>query len=509
MRRHLKSTTTALLLLGLQCNTINANASSRICDQLHSVSNTKECSTFSKSFVVKAAKNGYYYLSMWMLPAIHEDGKYSKYTVVLNSDTVGYLSAAKGGWQSALLDGNQRLMFKKGNNVVSIHENDSEIPCIEEIRIAENIKSATFESNSYDEYLQLAENASKRNEIHEQLSNEIATYSDNTSTLLVDRNVPIKYSFFKVCHFQKGQSVTVSAKSIRYPHSVDMIYMGIPTTLPTDNASGNKYLYTEATSDEAQGLNWKRNSTMNKSADYESSFTTKIPFTGLYMVKLRSTQNRILTVGDMTIAYTTKPTTSAFPQYHQDMYENVPIYYSSVEYIVPKNADNYTILTKGKQGDPRDPMLFVEGNDANRVVGFNDDATNDAISAYGLQPKDACIEQIYNIATSDLHITNYTSLNPETTYTVICGMKQDVSDIKDIQMIASRKSTNNTVTTVELIDSTPSENRIEIYNNNGQKVLDTDVNRFKTDSKRLVKGIYIIKSILPNGDFNIQKSIIK
>lgn len=40
------------------------------------------------------------------------------------------------------------------------YANDSEIPCIEGIRIADNKRSAAFESSSYYDYLLLAETAS-------------------------------------------------------------------------------------------------------------------------------------------------------------------------------------------------------------------------------------------------------------------------------------------------------------------------------------------------------------
>ena len=274
MRKHSKFAAIAFLMLGMQCSTINASTNNSLNLQMNSSTNMEEYNSIPKTFVVNVAKEGYYYLNAWILPALHEDGNYSKYTVVLNGETVGYISATKGGWQSAALDGNRRLMLKKGDNTISMYASDSEVPCIEDIRIADNSKSAAFESSYYDEYLQLAETGSAEKVMREQMNNEISTYSNNANTLLVDRNVPIKYSFFKVFYFLKGQSVTVSAKSIRYPHSVDMIYIGIPTTLPiNDNVSDSKYSYTEATSDEVQGLNWKRNSTINKNADYNSSST--------------------------------------------------------------------------------------------------------------------------------------------------------------------------------------------------------------------------------------------
>lgn len=470
--------------------------------------------TCAKQYIIRAPKAGRYYCRFWLMPALCQDGRYSTFNISVNGESVGSVTPTCGGWQTAEIQSMPRLNLSAGDNVLTITVDGSGIPSVDAMYVSDNSKEATFESDGYEAYMRSAKTMLNTNP-QDQEEDELSLYASGTNSLLVDVNVRIKYSFFKIYYFKKGQTVTVTSTSNQYPHSADLFYMGemLPVTNPSDipQTASDKYKYSKASSDEIQGLNWKRNSSVTKARNHASDFTVKIPKTGLYMLKLRTNDNRVLTTADVSVAYMSASSVGAFPSLHTDTFKDVPIYYSDVKYIVPANISDYVIMTKGKMSDPRDPMLFVEGNDANRIVAFCDDASAEDIESYGLENKDACISQTFNIETSDIHISNYTSLNSETNYTVVCGLKQDLPDLKNVYMAARKGSLHekSTVTSVTGIKTNEDALSVEIFDIVGKKLFVGDKNTVGSKLQTLSHGTYIVRLLFANGVYEMYKYNVK
>ena len=413
---------------------------SDIAPTLKGVSESSDGVENYRTFEFDVATSGDYYARFWLQPATYRDGSFTRYKVFVNSVYVGEIVPTDNRWQSAPIADCPTVMLTEGVNSISVSTVAPEFPEVESIRLSIDAENAEHPSDAYDSFMQSALGAVS--DITEYASNGIGEYalSTNSDTGGTFQNIPLKYSFYRTYSFTANQEISVSSTS-ETPHVIDIFYYGkqelvatdpISPIIPVNSVSETTgcvidtadfvpypsipgldkitIAYISATPDEIQGLNWKAVSerTSDNTGIYSASKTITIPVTGLYMIKLRSATDRTLGVADVTVngLYS---------------YEDSPIYYAKVSYSIPDNA-GYAVMTVKDDGDP---MLFIEGNDAERIVGYNDDAPSDSASAYSLTTYDSFVFQSYHIRTTGMHVCNFSTLNPESTCTVMVGTPEN------------------------------------------------------------------------------------
>ena len=163
------------------------------------------------------------------------------------------------------------------------------------------------------------------------------------------------------------------------------------------------FLYSD--SEERQGLNWKGVSeqALNGNKQIGSTrFTAEKA--GKYLIRVRTRDNFQLGTADVVIngAY---------------YYEDVPITSSFAEIAIPADGQEYSTYTFCENANTDDPMLFIHGADADRIVGFNDDVDSDD-KVSGMAQYDAYVAQTYIIPTTRISVNNYSSSNPESSCTI-------------------------------------------------------------------------------------------
>ena len=176
----------------------------------------------------------------------------------------------------------------------------------------------------------------------------------------------------------------------------------------TDTTFRVKPIYAYASSNEMQGLSWKRNSEpdLKNSAKHVAVMNVKIPKSGVYMAKLRSAESGALGVADFMISGSMALTKSC-------RYVGVPVYYYHVDEVFPADGNEYEAYTLGLRPSSDDTMLFVEGNAADRIVGYNDEAPSEIRDKYPVRGHDSYLSQIYKVKTTGMHVSNYWSYAPE------------------------------------------------------------------------------------------------
>lgn len=404
---------------------LNSNVVKKMCDEvvINGVYEAKDSTHNYRNFILDCKQSGKFYIFFWIQASMCSDGNVAKFKVFLNGNKVGEIHPNKSGWQVAKMENNKNISLNKGKHTLSISSLSPDFPDVEMIHVSSNADDNCINANEYEAYQEKA----KRNEYitdyknHYQCDNYVLSAYTSQD---FQEDIPIKYSFFKRHSFKEGEELSVNSAS-RIQHCVDVFYIGQPynfniansaskaNEFNTNNCDGTtiepplqlKPVFIPASTEEMQGLSWKRNPIVNLDSGSKVFFTTsmkiRIPKTGLYIIKARSIQNGMLGTVDISIN----------GKYEYD----APIYYSAVNCIFPADDNNYAVLTKADD-IYSDPMLFVEGNMGNRIVGFADDNGNDNIkSAYGLGLYDAYLSQVYKIRTSNMHVTNYNSLSPEKT----------------------------------------------------------------------------------------------
>lgn len=487
----------------------------------------------SRTFTLRVPHDGSYCCGMWMMPATFSDGSRAKYDVSLNGSSVGSITPQKDGWQSVGMDDGQLLSLKKGDNVLTITSSGGDVPEVECIRLGGTCSDVQFDAEDYEAYIDKAKRMAAETaygntpDNHYVSSSDISVCSDNDgNTLLVDTEIPLKYSFYKVYSFDEGQSVHLSTASAM-PHAVDVFYVGkekTPTPI-TGIQNADTYSFTDgsqpfnkdkftllhepASSDEMQGLSWKRISTDEKGEPY-TDFFIMIPKSGYYMIKLRSLYDEALGTADISIYATKKassPNFSPLPVYVElGTFKDAPIYYSRADFVIPSNVEELAVMTRSEEDG--DPMLFVEGNAGRRIVGYNDDADADYKNTYSLGSLDSYIEQVYKVATSDVHIVNTSSLSPETKCRVVYGFKSDLVSVSQKQKMAALSGVCGIEPSSlkDVVDANGWK-RVEVFDVNGKKVFANNSGTVSLPS--LPSGFYIVKVLLEDGKFNIYKINIK
>lgn len=82
--------------------------------------------------------------------------------------------------------------------------------------------------------------------------------------------------------------------------------------------------------------------------------------------------------------------------------------------IIPADTNEYTVVATASTYDC-DPVLFIHGADAERLVGFNDDCFQKDKQNWRLSPLDACITQAYEVVATKVSVCNYRSITPSST----------------------------------------------------------------------------------------------
>lgn len=362
-----------------------------------------------KGFVVSAEKAGCYYCNFWLHPAEKGAGVFTEYKVYVNDVLAGSVKPIVKGPQQAAIDGAPTVMLSAGANVITVSTRCPEVPDVETLRLSLDAAGAQISSSGYEDYMEKAQ------------QNEGVVASNEARIATYSRVLPLKYSFYRLFSFDEGQEVSFKTAS-KTPHAIDLfLFAQTPQMVPIGGGSSgglvigkkdlpfvdpsipyNKELYVMPSNDEMQGLSWKRNSEpgLSNPDKHEAIMKVKIPKVGKYLVKLRSAENNVLGVCDLTVNDGYR-------------YSNIPIYYYSVSEQVPADGDAYLVYAAGTNPDADDPMLFVQGNAADRIVGYNDDAPTDVLSEWSLGKHDSYLCQAYKVKTSSVHVCNYSSSNPE------------------------------------------------------------------------------------------------
>lgn len=466
-----------------------------------------------KIFEVTAPEDGKYYADFWLLPAKYADGTYTEYVVKVNGDKAATIETSKGNWQSAQTDTDGRLYLEKGVNTISIGTLAPEFPDVETIKIAEYYADAVISSDAYDDYQKLAQ--SKKSKVS--LSDAMKHSGGISRVIPVETVMPIGYSFYKMIEFKKGSLLFVSSSS-EVEHAIDIFFYGhkyssrnapilLDSMLVRPTITVKMKLITD--SEKMQGYNWKAPSEFSQRAGkYIAKTQIRIPEDGYYFIRLRSKENEVLSTADVNINF--------------HYYEGVPIYYSSELYRAKADGNIYGVSVSCDSDI--DPIVYIHGNDADRIVGFNDDHDPTLISDL-TSKADSYIEQSYHVPTSSVSVSCYSSLNPLSTCSLQtyrraetdmqAPQKEETKTIKNplfsdcLIDIPESVNLNSTLR----ISATEDINTIAIYKINGECIYagKTSGNCFEKDVTSLniqEQGIFIV-NVETSTDFASKKIFVK
>lgn len=481
-----------------------------------------------RNFEIEVNESGNYYAQFWLQPAKYANGSYTTFKVYVNDELVGTIKPTKGNWQSVSIDKKSTLKLNSGTNVISIATNAPEFPDVESVRLSKDAGVAAFSSKAYDSYLESATKSKGIPKIESYEETDATTFGATpySAGMTVRQNIPLKYSFYKTFSFTAEQEIFITSSS-HVEHAFDMFYYGkeksfiaypdsflrpvIPVrpstpgqlsnystinpsfigdsvhTYPSINAK-LRTIYTPATSEEIQGMNWKGVSerAVNSSNVYVATLKITIPKTGIYMIKLRSANDRVLSIADLNVDGV----------YY---YENVPIYYARIDCVMPADGNSYAALTMCNNQGTDDPLLFVEGNVGERIVGYNDDTPSQKKQYFDLDAWDSYIRQEYRVKTTGLHVSSYSSSKPESKCIVMGGISEE-AEASGKSMISPRTKTNETTERSNIenentilispkspeilssinISSQEKINAIHVYNMSGVKTATYTVNDNRT-----------------------------
>lgn len=458
-----------------------------------------------KSFEVVVSRTGSYYTGFWLLPAKYHDGTYTNFKVYVNSEYVGDILPTCGNWQSAHVDGNEVLYLTRGNNIITVATLAPEVPEIETIKVSYDEASAIISSDEYDEYLNTAIDGTYDSSAIQNYSATLNELSSNGGTYFT--NVPLNYTFYKTFSFTQGQEIFITSSS-SVKHNIDIVYYGEPirqivqpgrefndslisrnqemntqrTYVPEiigplyPNRPGILYkplqLYTPATSFEMQGLNWLAPSqkSLNSNVQVATARIT-IPKSGLYLVRLRTDENDIISVADLNIN----------GNYY---YQDAPISFNGVDYVIPADGNIYAAMTCCNDFGTDDPFLFIHGGVADKVVGYNDDGPSSKLNQYDLSSWDSYIAQQYFIPTSKISVCNYSSSKPQSTCNIFVGREGDVTSAN---MLMEARSLNAS----SLSDDNTTNIQIPSFVNLGNKISFTSENSIRTISVKTISGLHV------------------
>ncbi|MCD8385262.1 MAG: T9SS type A sorting domain-containing protein [Bacteroidales bacterium] len=406
-------------------------------------------SPLETSFLVTVPASGEYSLAAWGCPSLKKGIGYTRFEVLVNQSSVGWISPTRGGFQQLSLDSDSPVALNAGENTIAFSAEGPDYPCVETVKIGETAAQASFDQTAYDSYLSHALAGDVCQAMAEEESHQDISETEALSGLILFpglSQVPLKYSVYRIFRWTRGDSVMIRTSS-PVDHVVDVFYHSTGYNHGLTPLSGNLSENSDAetmsigngTSDlvpielklgyamsptQMQGINYRGNSEVSLTDPnaYEANVRIwSVPLTGNYMVACRSAQDGVLSTVDIDINGETQ-------------LDSMPIYCAQRQIEQRAGADIGT-MTKCTDSDA-DPILFIEGADASRVVGFNDDAPTDKVTQYGLSSKDSYVSKTYFVKTTGVHVSNYSSLNPEST----CDIWARVLDSSDLPVLSNTQS---------------------------------------------------------------------
>lgn len=419
-----------------------------------------------KSFEVEVSEAGAYYTEFWLLPSKYANNRYTSFMIYVNDNYIGTITPTVGNWQAVRIDGHETFDMTEGTNVITIATLAPECPEVETLKVALNDADATFSSEAYEEYLDDAA-AGVTYDMPE--DDGMSVYASDATSVgpMHFSNVPLNYTFYKTFSFTKGQEIFITTSSTAV-HKIDLVYYGSDTykpviTGPTEpiitpinpgiiNPAGLnslaessvfsqpypyvkfRTLYTPATSEEMQGLNWvfPSQKTLNSSMQVATA-KVNIPKSGQYLVRVRHAVNGGSALADVNVngAY---------------YYENSPITLSYKACVIPADGNYYATFTCCNNFGTDDPYLFIHRGLSDRIVGFNDDAPSAKREQYNISVWDSYISQKYLMKTSGISVSNYSSSKP----TSRCNIVARISEGAAQSVAKARAKAANTAGVTEM-----------------------------------------------------------
>ena len=432
----------------------------------------------TKSFTINVPSAGRYYCNFWLMPALHSDSTLTSFKILLNGNNIGKICPIMENWQSVSINNKPYIDLTKGDNTISISTGTVEIPEVESIKFSKNRKNTEFSSNLYNEYID--DIISQDGMVDKETSNDdICLLSDNDGALVVAQKSSLNYSFYKLLYLKEGEEFTASATTYFSQNALDLFYYG-------DTDSITNYI---------NNLSWKQicepvitPASNNITPMYKATIKVRIPLTGLYMLKPRTIKSKIASIANVSI--------------NGVSYNKVPIYYNHIDCVMPADGVKYTAYTVYDNPEIDDPMIFVEGNAGNRIVGFNDNISDNDRRLYS-EPseKDALVKLSYKVDTSGLHVTSNNSNNPQSSCMVYGGI-----NISRPSFSPKRNSVRN----IRPKDKGNSIVKVEIFDINGILLNNVEA----TDNGtvcigKLNSGVYIVSTINEIGAKSTHKIIVK
>lgn len=361
----------------------------------------------------------------------------------VNGKKVGDIVPSEGNWQSIGIKGNPALSLKEGPNTISIATRAPELPQIEDVKV---VSTRSIQAFSSREYKAFCDKAKKRSQykvpqpfyINSTVPRDVKdVHIEGTEIGEVD----LVYSFFSDFSFVKGEQIFITTSS-ETEHDFDLVYYGCEdfsiapiNAFSSDNAiPGADYVIGDvvidtvyqpiakpshagrsATSLEMQGLNWKAISEPvlkgNNPSRQVASLLLQIPKEGYYLLRVRTRHNGHTGLADVNVN-------------GMYFYSNMPISYTMLKYSldgqIPGVVPNWELGTYAKANNSKgDPFLFIQGSDADRVVGYSDDCSRTIQREYKLKANDSFIQQNYQVKTSAISVLKYDSQQPEGKCTVV------------------------------------------------------------------------------------------
>lgn len=432
----------------------------------------------TENFIINVPSTGRYYCNFWMIPALRSNGTLTSFKVSLNGNFIGYIHPKTENWQSASISDKPYIDLIKGDNKVSISSDPFEIPEVESIRISTSSQVAEISSNLYNEYIDkiISNDGIVDKEIND---NGICLMSDDNGSLIISQKSSLNYSFYKLLYLKEGEEFVASATTNSFKNALDLFYYG----------------EIDSTTNYINDLSWKQigepvisATSDRKNPTYTATLKVRIPRTGIYMLKPRTIRDRVANITNVNINGMT--------------YNKVPVYYSHIDCIMPADGIKYTAYTVCDNPETDDPMIFVEGNAGNRIVGFNDNISeNDRKLYHDPSEKDALVNLSYKVETSGLHVTSNNSNNPLSSCMVYGGI-----NISRPSFAPKKLPLKNMISNVK-------DNRInnvKIFDKNGffvKKVQATDSGDVHIGN--LNAGVYILCTTNNKGEKSTHKIIVK
>lgn len=406
-----------------------------------------------RTFRIQNSQEGDYFPSFWIIPARHGDGTFTRFNVSVNGKEIGAITPEKENWQCASLDGDSPIPLTVGENVITVSTPCPEIPEVEILELSESLTETPQCQEEYDQYLQYAKEQSE----------EALAFSDFLETDRMDvtensgvfsATLDLSYSFHKKFELTKGESFKVTSSS-SVPHVIDILYCGeykalgidpitpvyppviinggdrssMPKLLPSDSLTvtdGPRELVL-ASAEEMQGLNWAAPSEKKGVTNIATAKIHRVPKTGCYLLRLRSEKNNIVATADLNVN-------------DKYSYSDCPISCSYLSLILPANT-KYWIYTESANSGVDDPMLFVHGNDADRVVAWNDDKGTGYVLGEKKYPESR-LNQSFLVRTSGISVSSSSSIKPRSKCEVNISKLSGAKSVAERERPASESENN-------------------------------------------------------------------